>query len=93
MGQAANSLVQAAYSVKVLQWPGPLPGHLEDVASWAVGPADAQHAGVAATGANLRVTYCVCYDVADGAITALRAYLPISLMVALVRAAADRVAS
>ena len=37
--------------------------------------------------------YCVCYDVADGAITALRAYLPINLMVARVRAAADRVAS
>jgi ketosteroid isomerase-like protein len=58
-----------------------------------VGTHTGDFAGFAATGAHLRVPYCVCYDVADGAITALRAYLPINLMVAQVRAAADRVAS
>ncbi len=57
-----------------------------------VGTHTGDFGGVAATGAQLRVPYCVCYDVADGAITALRAYLPINLMVAQVQAAADRVA-
>jgi len=48
---------------------------------------------VAATGAQLRVPYCVCYDVAGDQITALRAYMPISLMLAQVKAAADTVAT
>ena len=54
-----------------------------------VGRHTGDFAGIAATGAELRVPYAVCYDVADGTITALRAYLPINLMVAQVRAAAD----
>jgi predicted ester cyclase len=54
-----------------------------------VGTHTGEFAGIAATGAELRVPYAVCYDVADGEITALRAYLPISLMVAQLRAAAD----
>ena len=58
-----------------------------------VGTHTGEFAGVAATGTHLRVPYCVCYDVTDRAITALRVYLPISLMVSQVRAAADRVAS
>ena len=53
-----------------------------------VGTHTGEFAGVAPTGAELRVPYAVCYDVADGEITALRAYLPISLMVAQVSAAA-----
>ena len=58
-----------------------------------VGTHTGEFAGVAPTGAELRVPYAVCYDVADGAITALRAYMPIGLMVAQVRAAADGGAS
>jgi ketosteroid isomerase-like protein len=59
-----------------------------------VGTHTGEFAGIAPTGAQLRVPYAVCYDVADGAITALRAYMPISLMVAQVTAAAgDRVSS
>jgi predicted ester cyclase len=58
-----------------------------------VGAPAGEFAGIAATGAELRVPYCVCYDIADGTITALRAYLPITLMLAQVRTAADRGAS
>jgi predicted ester cyclase len=54
-----------------------------------VGKHTGEFAGVAATGAHLRVPYCVCYDVGDGVITALRAYMPIGLMVAHVKAAAN----
>lgn len=54
-----------------------------------VGRHTGEFAGVAATGADLRVPYCVCYDVGDGGITALRAYMPISVMVAQVSAAAQ----
>jgi len=53
-----------------------------------VGTHTGDFAGIAPTGAELRVPYAVCYDVADGEITALRAYLPINLMVAQVSAAA-----
>lgn len=53
-----------------------------------VGTHTGDFAGIAATGAELRVPYAVCYDVADGEITALRAYLPISLMAAQLSAAA-----
>jgi ketosteroid isomerase-like protein len=55
-----------------------------------VGKHTGEFAGVTATGAEMRVPYCVCYDVGDGVITALRAYLPIARMVAEVQAAADR---
>ena len=54
-----------------------------------VGTHAGEFAGVAATGAQLRVPYCVCYDVSGDTITALRAYLPISSMVAQVRTAAE----
>jgi predicted ester cyclase len=54
-----------------------------------VGTHTGEFAGIAPTGAQLRVPYAVCYDVADGAITALRAYMPISLMVAQLQAAAE----
>ena len=47
--------------------------------------------GVAATGATLRVPYCVAYDVAGDRITALRAYLPIRAMVAALSEASARV--
>lgn len=53
-----------------------------------VGTHTGDFAGIAPTGAELKVPYAVCYDVADGEITALRAYLPISLMVAQVSSAA-----
>jgi steroid delta-isomerase-like uncharacterized protein len=54
-----------------------------------VGHHTGEFAGVPATGADLRVPYCVCYDVGDGGITALRAYMPIGVMVAQVNAAAE----
>jgi hypothetical protein len=50
-----------------------------------------QFAGVSATGANLRVPYCVCYDLDDSSILALRVYLPIARMVAEVQTAAQSV--
>jgi len=53
-----------------------------------VGTHTGDFAGIAPTGAELKVPYAVCYDVADGEIRALRAYLPISLMVAQVSSAA-----
>ena len=53
-----------------------------------VGTHTGEFAGIAPTGVELKVPYAVCYDVADGEITALRAYLPINLMVAQVSAAA-----
>ena len=55
-----------------------------------VGTHAGEFAGVAATGAQLRVPYAVCYDVDGDSITALRAYMPISSMVAQVRTAAER---
>jgi ketosteroid isomerase-like protein len=33
-------------------------------------------AGIAATGVDVRQPYCMAYDIADGAITGLRAYFP-----------------
>jgi ketosteroid isomerase-like protein len=41
-----------------------------------------EFAGLAATGATVRQPYCVSYDVAGGAITALRAYFPMAALVA-----------
>jgi steroid delta-isomerase-like uncharacterized protein len=41
----------------------------------------AEFAGVPATGARVRLPYAVFYDVADGRITALRAYFPIADLV------------
>ena len=41
----------------------------------------AEFAGVPATGATVRLPYSVFYDVSDGAITALRAYFPMTDLV------------
>jgi len=46
-----------------------------------------EFAGVEATGTQVRVPYSVFYELADGRITALRAYLPISSLVEQLRAA------
>ena len=43
-----------------------------------VGTHTAEFAGVAATGAAVRLPYAVFYDVADGAIVKARAYFPIN---------------
>jgi steroid delta-isomerase-like uncharacterized protein len=45
-------------------------------------------AGIPPTGAAVRLPYCVVYDVADGVITAMRAYFPVACMVRQLRAAA-----
>jgi len=37
-----------------------------------------EFAGIPATGAHVRMPYAVAYDLADGVITALRAYVPIA---------------
>ena len=39
-----------------------------------------EFAGVPATGVDVRLPYCMAYDVADGAITALRAYFPVAAL-------------
>jgi predicted ester cyclase len=53
-----------------------------------VGVHTGEFAGIAATGAALRVPYCVFYDVGEDGITALRAYMPVRQMVAELEAAA-----
>jgi hypothetical protein len=40
-------------------------------------PHTGEFAGIAPTGASLRVPYSVFYDVTDAGITALRAYMPL----------------
>jgi ketosteroid isomerase-like protein len=45
-----------------------------------VGAHTGEFAGVPATGAEVCRPYCMVYDVADGAITALRAYFPIAAL-------------
>ena len=49
-----------------------------------------EFAGVAATGAHLRVPYAMGYDVSGGVITALRAYVPVTTMRAELAEAAAR---
>jgi ketosteroid isomerase-like protein len=39
-------------------------------------------AGIARTGAHVRLPYCMAYDVSDGAITALRSYFPMTALTA-----------
>jgi ketosteroid isomerase-like protein len=46
-----------------------------------VGTHTAEFAGIAPTGVTVRVPYCVVYEIPDGTITALRAYLPITLLI------------
>ena len=53
-----------------------------------VGVHTGEFAGVAPTGAAVRVPYCVFYDVDKDGITALRAYMPVRQMVAELEAAA-----
>jgi steroid delta-isomerase-like uncharacterized protein len=56
-----------------------------------VGKHTAEFAGIPATGAEVRLPYCVCYDVSNGKIDALRAYFPIlALVQQLEQAAAER---
>jgi predicted ester cyclase len=45
-----------------------------------VGRPTAEFFGVAATGREVTIPYCVIYDVAGAQITALRAYLPLDLL-------------
>jgi len=52
-----------------------------------VGTHTGEFAGIAATGASLRVPYCVFYDVTDAGISALRAYMPVRHIVAELEAA------
>lgn len=44
-------------------------------------------AGIAPTGAAVRVPYSVAYDVVDAGISALRAYMPVGVLIAQVQAA------
>jgi steroid delta-isomerase-like uncharacterized protein len=53
-----------------------------------VGKQIAEFAGVPATGAEVRLPYTVAYDVADGQITALRAYLSIAALIQQLRESA-----
>ena len=53
-----------------------------------VGVHTGEFAGIAPTGAAVRVPYCVFYDVGEDGITALRAYMPVRQMVAELEAAA-----
>jgi steroid delta-isomerase-like uncharacterized protein len=50
-----------------------------------VGTHTGELAGVPPTGKKVRLPYAVAYDLRDGQITALRAYLPITLLVAQLR--------
>jgi predicted ester cyclase len=53
-----------------------------------VGTHTGKFAGIAPTGAALRLPYCMAYDVGEEGISALRAYLPVAAMVAQLQAAA-----
>jgi len=53
-----------------------------------VGTQTAEFAGIAPTGAPVRVPYTMAYDVNETGITALRAYIPIAQIVAQLQAAA-----
>ena len=53
-----------------------------------VGVHTGEFAGIAPTGAAVRVPYCVFYDVDEDGITALRAYMPVRQLVAELEAAA-----
>jgi predicted ester cyclase len=52
-----------------------------------VGTHTGEFAGIAPTGASLRVPYAVFYDVGDDGIKALRGYMPIRQIVAELQAA------
>jgi predicted ester cyclase len=48
-------------------------------------------AGVPPTGVHVRLPYCMAYDIAGGAITALRAYFPMAALRAQLAAASRSV--
>lgn len=52
-----------------------------------IGTQIAEFGGVPATGATVRVPYAMSYDIADGEISALRAYLPVHALLEQLRAA------
>jgi predicted ester cyclase len=52
-----------------------------------IGTHVADFAGVPATGVDVRLPYCMAYDVVDGEITALRSYLPMAALTAQLSAA------
>lgn len=56
-----------------------------------VGVHTGEFAGIAATGAAVRVPYCVFYDIGEDGITALRAYMPVRQLIAELEAAATAV--
>jgi ketosteroid isomerase-like protein len=58
-----------------------------------VGKHTGEFADVPATGLEVRQPYCVAYDVAEDAITALRAYFPTAALRATVAAAAQAAAT
>lgn len=53
-----------------------------------VGTHIAEFAGIPATGAKVRVPYCVAYDIEGDQITALRGYLPLGVLVGQLQAGA-----
>jgi predicted ester cyclase len=53
-----------------------------------VGVHTGEFAGIAPTGAAVRVPYCVFYDMDEDGITALRAYMPVRQLIAELEAAA-----
>jgi predicted ester cyclase len=53
-----------------------------------VGVHTGEFAGIAPTGAAVRVPYCVFYDIGEDGITALRAYMPVRQLIAELQAAA-----
>jgi steroid delta-isomerase-like uncharacterized protein len=58
-----------------------------------VGTHIGEFAGVPATGASVRLPYAVVYDIADGEITAVRAYLSFTALVGQLQAASAGAAS
>ena len=52
-----------------------------------VGTHTGEFAGIAPTGASLRVPYSVVYDLTDDGISALRAYMPVRQIIAELQAA------
>jgi predicted ester cyclase len=58
-----------------------------------IGTHTGEFAGIPATGLQVRLAYCMVYDVADGAITALRAYFPQGALAAQLTEAAAAAAA
>ena len=55
-----------------------------------VGTHTGEFAGIAPTGASLRVPYSVVYDLTDDGISALRAYMPVRQIIAELQTASAR---